>query len=170
MHTRARAVSEKEWLPTGLDCLSLSSWLRRDPTVHFSFVPLASHLTQQGEVDITSSLTIKKNPGTSKKEDLDDPLKLVAVFALPLKTPTRDNRELPANRMPVNQLIFGANPMLLNCPRITRMMALMAYSILLIVWVRIALMKEPLLGVREEPGEEVPTTRYDTPPSFRRFK
>jgi len=41
-------------------------------------------------VDITSSLTIKIDPGTSKakKEDLDDPLKLVAVFALPLKAPS----------------------------------------------------------------------------------
>lgn len=68
--------------------LEFLSWLRRDPTVHFSFVPLASHLTQQGEVDITSSLTIKIDPGTSKKEDRDDPLKLVAVFALPLKTPS----------------------------------------------------------------------------------
>lgn len=56
--------------------------VRRDPTVHFSVVSLASHFTPQGAVDLTSSLTIKIDPGTSKakKEDLDDPLKLVAVF------------------------------------------------------------------------------------------
>lgn len=75
--TRARAVSEKEWLPAGSNCLSSSSWfkgVRRDPTVHFSVVSLASHFTPQGEVDLTSSLRRKIDPGTSKakKEDLDD--------------------------------------------------------------------------------------------------
>lgn len=46
--------------------------VRRDPTLHFSVVSLASHFTPQGEVDLTSSLTIKIYPGTSKakKEDL----------------------------------------------------------------------------------------------------
>ena len=51
------------------------------------FVPFTSHFPPQGEVDITSSLTRKIDPETSKakKEDLDDPLKLVSVFAHPLK-------------------------------------------------------------------------------------
>ena len=53
------------------------------------FVPFTSHSTSQGEVDITSGLTRKIDFGTSKakKEDLDDPLKLVSVFVLPLKAP-----------------------------------------------------------------------------------
>lgn len=42
----------------------------------------------QGEVDITSCLTLKIDPGTSKKEDIYDLLKLVAVFSLLLKAPS----------------------------------------------------------------------------------
>ncbi|KAF5177889.1 hypothetical protein FRX31_021246 [Thalictrum thalictroides] len=36
--------------------------VRRDPTVHFSVVSLASHFTPQGEVDLTSSLNYKDRP------------------------------------------------------------------------------------------------------------